>query len=129
MTSTDSGQNPGNSWNSRGIKFGREACEIDQMIPTEVRMEFEIPLEWFLESPRRNEFPEFNRMESHNTYNAQPCPNRSSVFADDQFGCGQRCQTLLSLTTTIIHNAHPTSPPHYHHQRPPPPPMVTSCPQ
>ena len=34
-----------------------------------------------------------------------------------------------SLTTTIIHNAHPASPPCHRHQRPPPPLIVTSHPQ
>ena len=33
-------QNRDNSRNSRGIKFGRGACQIDQMIPTEFQMEF-----------------------------------------------------------------------------------------
>ena len=28
-------RNPGNSRNSRGIKFGRGACQIDEMIPAE----------------------------------------------------------------------------------------------
>ena len=35
-------------------------------------------------------------------HNAQPCPNWSSEFADDQFGCGQQSQTLLSH-----HHHHP----------------------
>ena len=34
-----------------------------------------------------------------------------------------------SLTTTIIHNAHPALLPHHCHQRPPPPPIITSHPQ
>ena len=40
LSSTDSSWNPGNSRNSGGIKFGRGACQIDQMILTQFRMEF-----------------------------------------------------------------------------------------
>ena len=40
LSSTDSGQNLGNSRNSGGIKFGRGACQIEQMIPTEFQTEF-----------------------------------------------------------------------------------------
>ena len=42
-------QNPGNSWNSRGIKFGTGAGQIDQMILAEFRMEFK-----FCENGSRN---------------------------------------------------------------------------
>ena len=105
-------RNPGNSWNSGGIKFGRGACQIDQVIPTEFRTEFKFRRNGSWNHPEgmnsgnsteRNPVP---LCSTTNTYNAQPRPNRSSVFADDQFGRGQQPPTLLS------HN-------HHHPQRPP----------
>ena len=55
--------NPGNSQNSRGIKFGRGACQIDEMIPAEFWMAFK-----FCRNSSRNYLegmlPEFNGTES-----------------------------------------------------------------
>ena len=126
MSSTDSGWNPGNSRNSRGIKFGRGACQIDSMIPTEFRMEFKF---------RRNgswNYPEFNGTESGFPNTTQTMPSHAQI--------DRRCLPMInlgvvnnakpsSLTTTIIHNAHPALPPRHRHQRPPPPLIVTSRPQ
>ena len=60
------------------------------------------------------------RFPHHNTNNAQPCPNQSSVFADDQFGHGQQRQTLFS------HNHHhPQHPPSVAASSPSPAPTTT----
>ena len=111
LSSTDSGRNPAESgqfpefrrnqiW-QRGLpNWSNDSDGISNGI--------QIPLDWFLESPGRNEFPEFNGTESHHhTSNAQPCPNRTSVFADDQFGHGQQCQTLF-ISSYLLHDVTPT---------------------
>ena len=95
LSSTDSCQNPGNSQNSGGIKFGRGACQIDQMILAEFRTEFKF--HW---NGSRN-YPEgmltgirWNRIL------AEP------LFVDNvQIEHHQQTAHSLS-TTTIIHNAY-----------------------
>ena len=117
LSSTDSGQNPAESgqfpefWRNQIWQRG-----LPNWLNHSDRLSNRIQIlpEWFLESPRRNGFLEFIRTESHN--HAQPWPNQSSVFADDQFGYGQQPQTLLShnslsfltwnLGVDIVHNAH-----------------------
>ena len=118
-------RNPGNSRNSIGIKFGRWTCQIDSMIPTEFRMEFK-----FRRNGSRNHPEGIN---SWNSTERNPVPLSHAQI-------DRRCLPTInlgmvnnakpySLTTTIIHIAHPASPPRYCCLRPPPPPIVTSRPQ
>ena len=115
LSSTDFSRNPGNSQNSRGIEFGRGACQIDSMIPMEFRMEFK-----FCQNGSWNHTEGINSIIQrngiwfpyYNTNNAQPYPSLSSANT----GHGQQPQNLLS------HN-------HHHPQHPPsslPSPAPTS---
>ena len=108
LSSTDSSQNPAES--GQFLEFQRNQIWQRGLPnwssdPDGILNGIQILPEWFLESPGRNEFPEFNGMEScpptTNTYNAQPCPNQLSVFADDQFGHGQQPPTLWRLICTF----------------------------
>ena len=136
LSSTDSSQNPVESRQFPGFQrnqIWQRGLPNRSNDSNGISNGIQILLEWFLESPRRNEFPEFNGMESHNTYNAQPWPNQLSVFANDQFGCGQQPQTLLSHNyhhpqhspsiATLLMSPAPTTTSN-HHQLPS---MTTAC--
>jgi hypothetical protein len=106
-------RNPGNSWNSRGIKFGRGTCQIDKTIPAEFRTEFKFRRNGSRNHPDRIT-PERN---PRNMWSAQRCPNRVLAFADARFGHHQQPQTFF---------------PPNHHLHPPPPPSFTTpaqCPR
>jgi len=113
LSSTDSCQNPGNSWNSRGINFGTEVCQIDYTIPVECRTEFQ-----FCWNGSRN-----------HTEGMAPQNDRNRIIDNP---------SLLSFPTTTIttiDDAHHScltvpSPPssHHHHHQPPSSTSITPNP-
>ena len=80
--------------------------------------------EWYLEC---------TRMKSGSFTTTLTMPSHAQInhwcLLTKPFGHGQQPQTLLSLTTTIIHNAHPVLLPPHRHQCPQPPPIVACHPQ
>jgi hypothetical protein len=107
LSSTDSWRNPGNSWNSGGINFGRGTCQIDKKF----RRNFE------RNSNSAGIVPGITRTELrrngiHGMWSAQRCPNRAPAFADARFGHHQQPQMFFLN----------------HHLRPPPPPPSFTTP-
>jgi len=95
-------RNPVNSRNSIGIKFGRGACQIHTMIPTESWIKFK-----FHQNGSRNHLDGMhrNRICSYNVYNAlnptSPLPPSLSTTTI------QHTASPLSPMATTIHGLHP----------------------
>ena len=135
LSSTDSCRNPGNSQNSGGIKFGRGACQIDQLIQVEFQMEFK-----FRRNGSRN-YPE----------GMPPGMRRNGILAEslfvDNVQIEHRCLLMLNLgiinkepyslsqpppssttPTHLTHHCHQWPAPTTTHNSQTPPTMSMACP-
>jgi len=101
LSSTDSCQNPGNSWNSRGIDSGTGACRIYCTIPAECRME------WFQDSHGQNGTQNDRNGILNAQIEHQQMPMLSLGIINPSI--------CSSSTTTTIDNTHPPLPPHHCH--------------
>jgi len=93
-----------NSWNSIGIKFGRGACQIHTMIPTESWIKFKF--RWngsgnHLDRMHRNRICSYNAYNTNTLNPTSPLPPSSSTTTI------QHAASPLSPTATTIHGLHP----------------------